>query len=317
MIEITKPFIIKIQKFFNVEPTGEYDSHTEAAVKNFQYMIGDKPTGKMSTGTYNSLCQRINMISDDIEPEVYTDINASENESECTTDQSETYNAFDIEEYLLPPNEYVSTDSPVTNRDYIFLHFTAGWDNPYKVIGDWRTDTRGRIATHFVVGGINIANHSDTYDGKILRCIPWDRWAYHLGNVNAKMHKESFGIEICNFGQLTERNGKFFTYTGREISKEYVSDLGFEFKGHRYWHKFTEKQLDSTRSLLILLSRNGIDLKKGLVERIDKLGTQKAFEFSQDAMNGKIKGVLSHTNVSLRKTDVAPQPELIEMLKSL
>jgi peptidoglycan hydrolase-like protein with peptidoglycan-binding domain len=58
MNEITKPFIIKIQKFFNLNPTGEYDSHTEAAVKNYQYLIKENPTGKINTATYNSLASR-------------------------------------------------------------------------------------------------------------------------------------------------------------------------------------------------------------------------------------------------------------------
>ena len=43
----------------------------------------------------------------------------------------------------------------------------------------------------------------------------------------------------------------------------------------------------------------------------------KAFEFNRDAYNGKIKGILTHTNTNKGKFDCFPQQELIDMLLSL
>ena len=38
--------------------------------------------------------------------------------------------------------------------EYLFLHHTAGNENPMACVDMWNDDTRGRIATEFVVGGV-------------------------------------------------------------------------------------------------------------------------------------------------------------------
>ena len=42
-----------------------------------------------------------------------------------------------------------------------------------------------------------------------------------------------------------------------------------------------------------------------------------AFEWNKAVCEGKIKGIINHTNVRKDKSDMFPQPELIEMLLSL
>ena len=65
-----------------------------------------------------------------------------------------------IEEYHLPMGEYVNN---ITDKEYIFIHHTAGWNNPYKCIDQWSRDSRGRIATQYVIGG----PHPKTKDATI------------------------------------------------------------------------------------------------------------------------------------------------------
>ena len=55
------------------------------------------------------------------------------------------------------------------------LHHTAGWHNPYNVIKSWGGDSRGRIATEFVLGGQSVKGNDDTYDGEMVQCFPGRR----------------------------------------------------------------------------------------------------------------------------------------------
>jgi hypothetical protein len=48
-----------------------------------------------------------------------------------------------------------------------------------------------------------------------------------------------------------------------------------------------------------------------------KQGSFNAFEYSEDANLGNIKGILTHGQVRKDKSDVFPQQELITMLLSL
>ncbi len=54
-----------------------------------------------------------------------------------------------IEKSYLPKNEYYVTDE---KKDWIFIHHTAGWNNPFNTIKHWGRDSRGRVATEFVLG---------------------------------------------------------------------------------------------------------------------------------------------------------------------
>ena len=42
-----------------------------------------------------------------------------------------------------------------------------------------------------------------------------------------------------------------------------------------------------------------------------------AFEFKQEVLEGKHKGLWTHSNVRATKSDMFPQPELMDMLTSL
>ena len=152
-------------------------------------------------------------------------------------------------------------------------------------------------------------------DKIVRRCLDAIR-ASHLGLKtanNTQLNKQSVGIEICNYGPLTKsKDGKFLTYVNSVIHESQVCDLGYKFRGFQYYHKYTDKQIESLKSLMLFLSQKyNIDLKCGLVERLDR---PDAFEVNQNALNGDY-GVWSHSSVRKDKSDTFPQPELITMLK--
>ena len=60
---------------------------------------------------------------------------------------------MEIKEHFMDKAQYLVGSG---KKEWIFLHHTAGWDNPFGTIDGWNRDTRGQIATEFVLGGENI-----------------------------------------------------------------------------------------------------------------------------------------------------------------
>ena len=282
-----------LQKALGLKVDGTFGPGTELAVKNFQGSHGLAIDGLVGPTTQGLI------FGADLEKHL---------DSEITLNAFETY-YLDKDEYHAGPN----------TPEYLFLHHTAGGDNPFATVDQWNDDTRGRIATEFIIGGPSVNGKSTKYDGVIVKCMPDGGYAAHLGdNGSQYMHDNSVGIEVCNFGPLTQTGTIFKTYTGTIVHPDQVCDLGFKFRGSQYHHKYSEAQIEALKELILFIKeRNGINIEKGLVEWLTTKTPNEAFEFSKDAWSGKVKGMLTHTNTRKDKTDMSPQPELIKMLKSL
>jgi hypothetical protein len=117
----------------------------------------------------------------------------------------------------------------------------------------------------------------------------------------------SIGIEICSWGWLTEKDGKFYTYVGSELPSHRVMKLNQPYRGHQYWEDYTEEQVESVRKLLLLWKeRYGIDVSYN----------EDIWDISKRALAGE-NGVFTHNSVRPDKTDVYPNPKLVDMLKGL
>lgn len=207
----------------------------------------------------------------------------------------------------LNSGQYYAEEFPKTQ---IYLHHTAGNSNPYNVITDWNTDDRGAIATCIVIG-------RGEHDGKILQAFSSKHWAHHLGVKQSvfaangvpykALDKTSIGIEICNWGQLVERGGKFYNYVNREVPASEVTTLATPFKGYKHYHSYTPAQIEAVKELLQLWkTRYNIPLTYN----------EDIWQVTKRALRGE-PGVFTHNSVRADKVDVFPQPELIAMLKTL
>lgn len=279
----------QIQVALGLTPDGIFGSKTESAVIKFQKENGlyaDGIVGKKTLAAMN-----INFDTD------LTIIHPFD---------------LDIDEYHLPKKEYLNGNY---KNDYIILHHTAGGPNPRSVVDWWAKDSLGRVATEFVVGGQHCGTCDAKYDGKIVRSFPEGCQAYHIGaSGSSYMNTHSVGIEICNFGYV--KNGK--TYTGAIVDPDQTISLSSSFKGYLNWHKYSDEQIRVVRELLLYVSnRDNIDLHEGLYKWIKNEGAIKAFDFHIDAYNGKVKGLLTHTNIRKDKCDCSPQPNLVDMIMSL
>ena len=231
----------------------------------------------------------------------------------ATTDNSEltyeTENGLIIHKHFLPEDEYMTGSKP----EYVFLHHTAGWNNPYRTIEHWAGDDRGKVATEFVLGGQSIKGNDNQYDGELLQAMPQGGWGWHLGTGRSHMHKSSVGIEVNNFGWV--KDGK--TYAGTTAAASQLVTLAKPFRGYKTWHRYSDKQIKVLKDWILWIGeRDSIDVRAGLPALIKEKGAD-AFEYNEDVKNGKVKGLWTHTNVRTTKVDMFPQPELMDMLVSL
>ena len=281
----------QIQKALGIKTDGIFGKGTEDAVKKFQgenYLTAD---GKVGPKTMKILMEKMD-----------TDLSVIIKPKE----------SLDIKDYYLPKREYINGKY---NNDYIVLHHTAGYDNPKAVVDCWAKDSLGRVATEFVIGGQRCTDGRSIYDGQIVRTYPEGNQGYHIGaSGSSYMNIHSVGIELCNMGWV--KNGK--TYTGSIVRPDQIVSLKEPFRGYINWHKYTTKQIEVLRDLLLYVAnRDNIDLHTGIYKWIKTEGAMKAFDFHQDAYSGKVKGLITHANIRKSKYDVSPQPELIDMILTL
>jgi N-acetyl-anhydromuramyl-L-alanine amidase AmpD len=210
---------------------------------------------------------------------------------------------MNLRQISFPKGQYFEE---VVLKTQIYLHHTAGAPNADQVWHWWITDTTP-IATCVVVDD----------SGEIVQGFSSKFWAYHLGlktkhfsvmGVPYKnLDKTSIGIELTNWGQLTQKNGKFYNYVGGEVPANQVCELENPHRGYKYYHNYTDAQIESTKELLLLWKEK---------YNIPLTYNEDIFGITKRALEGK-PGVYTHNSVRPDKVDVYPHPKLVTMLKSL
>ena len=196
---------------------------------------------------------------------------------------------------LLADNQYFKSIQP---KKQIVIHHTAGGGSAKNTIHGWNFNPV-EVGTAYVIDSI----------GDIYKAFEPQYWAYHLGLKSANnvpLNKQSIGIEVCNWGQLIEKDGKYYNYVNKEVPHTEVVQLP-KFRGYEYYHAYNSKQIEALKELLLFLGEKfGIDLSYN----------EDMWDISQDALSGK-NGLYTHVSYRSDKNDMSPQTELITMLKSL
>lgn len=216
---------------------------------------------------------------------------------------------MNIKQVAFPESQYIKEEHP---KKQIYLHHTAGNPSGEGVFMHW-ANNKERIATCVSISGIG----KNCIDGQIVQGFGSQYWAFHLGlkestfqSVKASyqsLDRISIGIEICNWGQLTEKNGKFYNYVNGIVPADQVIELDKPYKGYKYFHNYTDAQIASVKDLLLLWNnRYGIPLDYN----------EDIWDICPRALKGE-KGVFTHNSVRRDKVDIYPHPKMIEMLKSL
>lgn len=208
-----------------------------------------------------------------------------------------------IKQISFPDSNYFKEEHP---KKQIYLHHTAGNSNAEKVFSGWASNS-DKIATCVAISA----------SGQIVQGFSSKHWAYHLG-VKKETFKEfdipytsldrtSIGIEICNWGQLVEKNNKYYNYLGTEVPSTDVYVFRDPFKGFTFYHNYTSAQINSVKELLLLWK----DKYNIPIDYSDDI-----FDITPRALKG-VPGVYTHNSVRRDKVDVYPHKGIIDMLKSL
>lgn len=190
--------------------------------------------------------------------------------------------------HLLDKNQYYHTKQC---KDRIVLHHTAGGSVHGSI--SWWNRYKDHICTPYIIDRI----------GNIYELFDPSYWAFALGVNSIDAEKRSIQIEICNRGWLKEINGELYYSVGSRNYKFKGDHIKYEYdyRGHKYYEKYTKGQIDSVLYLIDYL--------------VDK--------FNLDIYNIKnfwlydptsSKSLISHTTLRKDKSDIHPQPNLIGQL---
>jgi hypothetical protein len=272
----------KLQSFLKLRIDGIFGKDTENAVKSWQTAKGLISDGIVGPKTIKAMGLDTFVVT----------------------------NTMHINEHFMPVNQYMDSK---TDKHWLVLHHTAGWHSPIGTINGWAKDDRGMVGTEFVLGGQSIRGNENIYDGYLAQAFPTGCYGWHLGIGNSELHRNSVGIEICNFGQVVDG----VTWAGQPVVSTQVVDIKKQFRGFRYWHRYSDAQLRVLKELIYFIAnRDNIDVRKGLPELVKDKGAS-AFDMCSVPMVTKTKGLWTHTNVIKTKVDCFPQQELLDLLISL
>lgn len=204
-----------------------------------------------------------------------------------------------------PSNQYYQQ---ATDKKIIVLHHTVSGEGVEGDINWWK-QTSERVATPYIIAR----------DGTVTEIFDPKYWAHHLGIKqsilnqygssvsNERLNQLSIGIEIDNWGQLVKKGDKYYSYTGREIPECDVQIYKTPYRGSSYYEKYTTVQILALKDLLLHINQTyGVKLYY----------FPEMFEVSQKALKG-YHGIWSHTSYRSDKSDIHPDPNVIQMLKSL
>jgi hypothetical protein len=193
----------------------------------------------------------------------------------------------------------------------IVLHHTASGGTG-EAVARYFDSTPERVAVAIVIDR----------DGQIKQLFDPDFFGYHLGvdhkdfaKVNLPymphLDQKSLAIELISWGFLnySHINNTYTSWAKKTVPAEEVIFYDQPFNGYSYFQKYTKEQILSLERLLIYWNyKYRIPLKY----KYDLM-----FKQNKDALIG-YPGMYSH--VSFRgndKTDLHPQPDLIEMFKRI
>jgi hypothetical protein len=201
-------------------------------------------------------------------------------------------------------------------KKQIIWHHSAGWDNARGMFDWWKADKVIHVAT-----AIGISD-----DGTVSRGFDESYWAASIGcksNVftdngvpliykngtiynNRSLDEQAVAVEVCNWGSLTVKDSKYYSWSNAEINKDKVIELNY--KNTKYFEAYTDAEIKALKYWTLLVAMR-FDIP--LVYNYDDF-----FKVSKKALSGE-KGLFTHNSYRVDKNDVSPQPKLIEMAKTL
>jgi len=223
------------------------------------------------------------------------------------------YNIILNPQPVLFDNYYYKQAHP---KKQIILHHSAGWDNARGMFNWWMNDGVSHVAT-----SIGISD-----DGKLYKGFDEQYWAFSIGCEtqtfikngvelkyrngriinNQQLDEQAVAVEICNWGTLTKKLDKYYSWANAEVPTSKVIELNY--KNQKYFEIYTDKEIETTKYWILL---NSIRFDIPIDYSYDDM-----FNVSKKALSGEA-GIFTHNSYRLDKSDISPQPKMLDMLKNL
>lgn len=239
-----------------------------------------------------------------------------------------------IQSLSFPDTQFYKAETP---KKQICLHHTASGKGVNGDFTYWLSDP-DRVATHVIVG----------YDGTIFQLFNSKYWGHHLGVKrqvfdkldipphyrryesgrayhanNEVLNQHCIGIEIDAWGPVALDDGHYKSWAGSIVNInevqlyrtpfrtypkcEFFDKIGVSGKPCFHFHKYSAAQIKSVAQLLVYWCVE-FDIPWDYRESM--------WDVSREALIGT-PGIWTHASYRDDKQDCHPQPELIEVLKSL
>ena len=201
-------------------------------------------------------------------------------------------------------------------KNQIIWHHAAGRDNARGMFDWWKADTAHHVATAIGI----------TDDGTVSRGFDEQYWAASIGcsskvfiehkipliyrngriDNNMILDEGAVAVEVCNWGSLTKVGDKYMSWANAEVPAEKICHL--DYKTYKYFETYTDAEIKALKYWTLL---NAMRFQIPVTFSYEDM-----FSVSKKALSGE-KGLFTHNSYRWDKNDVAPQPKLIEMAKTL
>lgn len=167
----------------------------------------------------------------------------------------------DTQSYLATKN---NTPFSKGEADSIVIHYTAGRNG--KSSSEFLSRTNVKASAHLVVDR----------GGTVYQLVPFNKKSWHAGTSSYKDRKYynnySIGIELDNAGIMTPVGDKYKAwFGGKYLADDVVREVHRNEKEPRYWHTFTQEQIDICEEIVNLL----IEKYPSMQERKEILGHEE------------------------------------------
>lgn len=181
-------------------------------------------------------------------------------------------------------------------KKQIVWHHSAGSDDAVGMFEWWKKDNVNHVATCI---GIEKS-------GRVVKGFDEQYWAHHIGmsnGYNLQRNLDSVAVELTNWGSLRD---DLSTWANNKLAQKDVITLNY--KNTKYYEVYPDAQIEALKRWTLLVAlRFEIPLDYNEADM---------WQLSNNAIQGKA-GIFTHNSFIGWKTDVSPQPKLIEMAKSL
>lgn len=170
---------------------------------------------------------------------------------------------------------------------YIVLHHTVG-GTAKSTIEYWR-NREIPIGTEFIIDR----------DGTIYRVLPENCWAYHIGlKGEPQLESKSIGIELANWGPLTESNGQYINAYGKPVNTP-VEILQQPFRNYTVFDRYTNAQITSCVQLVDALCHE---------YKVPRRKPPKLYSSTRQDVQDILffTGITAHCHFRIDKSDIYP-----------